>query len=75
MVISSNMDSLSMLRMIYDYLSYLVLGLFLLSLNHKMIGAEMLSCAQFLYLSNALLKTEAVLYSAVRKFSLVTVRS
>jgi hypothetical protein len=49
-----------------------VLVIFVLSLPHKMIGPELMSCCQLVYLSNVLYIEPSFLLSSVQNFRLVT---
>ena len=60
------------IKFIFTYLSLGFLGVFLLSLCHKMIGAELAVSSQMVYLSFALYARPSYLSAALRSFTLVT---
>ena len=60
------------IKFIYQILSYCFLGVFLLSLCHKLIGAELAVPFQMVYLSFALYARPSYLSVALRSFTLVT---
>ena len=60
------------IKFIFTYLSLGFLGVFLLSLCHKMIGAELAVSSQMVYLSFTLYARPSYLLVALRSFSLVT---
>ena len=60
------------IKFIFTYLSLGFLGVFLLSLCHKMVGAELAVSSQMVYLSFALYADPSYLSAALRSFSLVT---
>lgn len=53
LVIVKYQEELKTIRTIFTILSYISVGFFLLSLGHKMIGVEVLTNIQLIYLSNA----------------------
>ena len=60
------------IKFIFTYLSFGFLGIFLLSLCHKMIGSELAVSCQMVYLSFALYARPSYLSVALRSFTLVT---
>ena len=60
------------IKFIFRSLSFCFIGVFLLSLCHKMIGAELAVSSQMVYLSFALYSSASYLSPALRSFSLVT---
>ena len=52
--VSQNKSQYATIKSIFVYLSYIALALFVLSLSHKLIGAELLVAFELAYLSNAL---------------------
>ena len=69
--ISSYSREYYLLNIIFFTLSIAVLVVFILGLPQKMIGAELLSCSQFVYLSNAFYEEPTFLFSSVKNFRLV----
>jgi hypothetical protein len=53
-------------------LSYIVLGVFLASLGHAMIGVELVFTCQLIYISYSLYIKRSYLSQAITSFSLVT---
>jgi hypothetical protein len=72
LIISQYRDQYKTFKSIFRALSYLVLGLFLLSLPHKMIGAELLFNCQIVLISNALYTRPSFLFNSVKNFGLVS---
>ena len=72
LIITSYSDSYALSKVIFFYLSIAALIVFILSLPHKMIGAEVLSCCQVVYLSNSFYEKPRFLFSSVKSFQLVT---
>ena len=72
LIITSYGDSYALSKIIFFYLSLAALAVFILSLPHKMIGAEVLSCCQIVYLSNAFYEKPRFLFSSVKSFRLVS---
>ena len=60
------------IKFIFTYLSLGFLGVFLLSLPHKMVGAELAVSCQMVYLSFALYPSPSFLSLSLRSFTLVT---
>ena len=54
LIIVKNEQMLRTIRTIFRVISYIGLALFLLSLGHKMMGVELVTNLQIVYLSNAL---------------------
>ena len=63
LIIPTNVEQHATVQMIFGLLAYTALGLFVLSLAHKMIGAELLSCLQIVYLSGTLYHTPSYFLS------------
>lgn len=52
LIISNYLSQLKSFKVSFTTLSYIIMGVFGLSLTHKLIGAELLICSQIVYLSN-----------------------
>jgi hypothetical protein len=72
LILFSKTRELQQITFIFRMLSYIALALFLLSLGHKMIGAELLSSCQLVYLSYCFYQRPSVLFSSLQSFGLVT---
>lgn len=72
LTISHNLDSNNTIEFIFKILSYMSLALFVLSLSHKMIGAELLLCCQMVYLSNCFNEKSTMIMNTVKSFQMVT---
>lgn len=72
LIISHHLSEYGTIKLIFGYLALIVLGLFVLSLPHKMIGAELLFNCQLVYLSNAFYARASFLFGSVKDFGLVS---
>lgn len=66
LLVSHKMKEYATIKLIFGVLSYIVLGVFLASLPHKMIGAELLLSTQLVYLSNCLYAKPTFLGSSLK---------
>jgi hypothetical protein len=53
LVVSRKLNEVKISKFSFTILAYIVIGVFVLSLSHKMIGVELLNCCQIAYLSNS----------------------
>jgi len=51
LLVSNHLETVSMAKFNFRLLSFIILGIFVVSLGHKMIGAELIVSCQTLYLS------------------------
>jgi hypothetical protein len=72
LIVSYKISSYMTIEYIFDILSYTALGLFIISLGHKMIGAEILLCGQMVYLSNCFNDKSSFMMSSLKSLKLVT---
>lgn len=72
LILSAHLDQYATIETVFGFLGYAALGFFLLSLGHKMIGAELLFCCQMVCLSNYFYRVPSFLFSPVKKLGLVT---
>lgn len=72
LLLSRHLDEFATIETISRVLSYIALAIFLLSLGHKMIGAELLFCCQMVCLTNYLYRVPGFLFSSVKQLGLVT---
>lgn len=72
LVIIQDMESIKKIKFSLQLLSYVVLGLFLLSLPHKMIGPELLISCQMVYLSNTFYTRPGLFSLTISNFQLIT---
>ena len=56
----------------FKSLSYAVMGTFVLSIAHKLMGAELLICCQIVYLSISFYKMPPIFLSPLKNFNIVT---
>ena len=54
LLLRTRLEAVRMARFNFKVLSYIILGIFALSLGHKMIGAELIVCCQAVYMSCSL---------------------
>jgi len=54
LIILNNQAEYKSIKLIFGILGYISVGVFLLSLGHKMVGAETMACSQIVYLSYVL---------------------
>jgi hypothetical protein len=66
LIVSYYLESYYSIETIFRILSYASLGLFVVSLGHKLIGAELLFCCQLVCLSNCLYRAPSFLFSSVK---------
>lgn len=72
LVIIEDGAKIESLGMFLYILSFMVVGLFLATLPHKMIGPELLVACQMVYLSSCLYKKPSLFSLVINKFNLVT---
>jgi hypothetical protein len=72
LVIIANQEQLKTLNTIFFAISYVVLAVFFLSLGHKMIGVEVMTNLQLIYLSNAFYKKTYFFLNELRGIHMVT---
>jgi hypothetical protein len=72
MIYFSKISDYQRITFIFRVLSFIALILFALSLGHKLIGAELLTCCQLVYLSYCFHRDSSVLYGSLQEFRLVT---
>ena len=61
-----------MLKFIFEFLAYIALGIFFVSLPHKLIGAELLSSLQIIFLSYSFHSNPSFLLRSIFALNLVT---
>jgi len=61
-----------MIKLIFIYLDYAAVAIFLISLGYKMIGAELMTCCQLVYFSNAFYKKQFIFFSQTQGLKSVT---
>ncbi len=72
LVISKYYSQYSTVKTIFEVISYISLGLFLISLPQKLIGAELIFSCQIVYLSNGFYDKPTFLLSSIKGLKLVT---
>ena len=54
LIIITKQEEYQTIKLIFGILGYIAVGIFAVSLGHKMIGAETITCSVLVYLSNVL---------------------
>ena len=72
LIFSEKVDQFRTLRFIWNLLSYGSLVIFVLSLPHKMIGVELISSCQIVYLTLCFEEQPTFLFGSLRELNLVT---
>ena len=72
LVIIQHLELLRTINTIFKIISYIALGVFFLSLFHKIIGVEIITGLQLIYLSNAFYKKSYLLFNELRRLHMVT---
>jgi hypothetical protein len=72
LLVSQSTSTKKTLTFFFKVLSYAALGVFLLSLLHKMIGAEFIVSCQVIYFSFAYYEQPTFISSTIRSLQLVT---
>lgn len=71
-LIISEISNIKMIKFAFKILSLIILGLFVLSLPHKMIGPELLVCCQIAYISSCLYDSPSLFNLTIKSFGMVT---
>ena len=72
LVIINKQQEYKTFRIVFKILSYIALGIFVLSLGYKMVGAETITCCQLVYLSNAFYHQQYFFFNLLKQLGLVT---
>ena len=73
LLFSESLESFSTFSLIFDVLAWVVLGIFLLSLGHKLIGAELLFNCQLVYLSCGMYSKVPFLVNSIGIFFVLSI--
>jgi hypothetical protein len=72
LLILQHQEELRTVRTIFTIISYIAIGVFFLSLGHKMIGVEIMANFQLIYLSNVLYHKFYFFFNELRRLQPVT---
>lgn len=72
LVISLYLESYIAIKKIFRILGIVAIGLFIVSVSHKLIGAELLVCCQMVCLSNYFYRVASFLFNSVKELGVVT---
>ena len=72
LIISKNMQYYNSVANVVEITCFIVFGIFILSLSHKMIGAELLVCCQTVYLSKSLYSQIPIIISPIKRLQMTT---
>ena len=72
LIVSNKLSEYQQIKFIFGIIALISLGIFLIGLPHKMLGAELINCCQMTFLSLCLYERPVLLYTALKGLSPVT---